>query len=122
MKDEDDVRTRRLVLDAVARDKDPVVLVTHGSQTELRIAAGIAAAKSAVDGALASVNAHPAVPVYIRPHGHRQRHIVAPDGKLIVGQGTKTACGKFFGKFALALTTDKAKVCDGCKAATAEVP
>lgn len=115
MKDEDDVHTRRLALDAASREA-PVVLVTDQRQTELRI---LAAAESAVDEALASINAHPAEPVYIRPHGHRQRHIVASDGKLVVGQGTKTACGKFFGKFALALTTDKAKVCGACSAVIA---
>lgn len=55
------------------------------------------------------------VKAYIKPFGERIRHISV--GRLVVGQGTKAACGKKIGKFNLARENDKTPLCNGCKKA-----
>lgn len=50
---------------------------------------------------------------YIKPHGTRILHVAR--GKLAVGQGTRAACGKFVGKFALVEGLDKTKLCEKCE-------
>lgn len=55
---------------------------------------------------------------YIKPHGIRILHIAT--GKLVVGQGTTTACEKRVGKFILVEGYDKTKLCAACSKAIAE--